>query len=238
MFDSTKRSCFERGFAPSEGVVETVILGKVSSNPCCNTAMINSQPNGLVCHSSKVGPPRCLIPLDSRGHSFGGCESLFFHWKDSPLNGPTLKLHPSEPLQAPIKKNPTQKTTTSKQPGPHARHHKLASSPPPFLSHQYIDGHVTSSRSATLAAPNSVVSLAASNGNGSSARSATPPRLETCDFPWVFSLKIPKRKVGPPQLGDEAQKKHAKSYYVNDIYIQKKCPSIPKVMIYGIRMLS
>jgi len=41
------------------------------------------------------------------------------------------------------------------------------------------------------------------------------------------------------QLGDEAKKTCQKLLqYVNDIYIQKKCPSIPKRMIYGIRMLS
>lgn len=204
MFDSTKRSCFERGFAPSEGVVEMVILGKVSSNPCCNNAMINSPPSGLVCHSSSRPPP-LSDTLWFQGPHFWCCESLF-------LIG---KIHHSMDQRLPSRfkhrlKRSNIKTTTSKQPGPLGAIINWLR-PPPFLSHQYIDGHVTSSRSATLAAPNSVVSLAASNGNGSSARSATPPRLETCDFPWGFSLKIPKRKVGF-NLGMRP-KKHAKSYY-------------------------
>lgn len=212
MFDSTKRSCFERGFAPSEGVVETVILGKVSSNPCCNTAMINSQPNGLVCHSSKVGPPRCLIPLDSRGHSFGGCESLFFHWKDSPLNGPTLKLHPSEPLQAPIKKNPTQKTTTSKQPGPHARHHKLASSPPHFCPistlmmamSQVQDLQRWQLQIQWFLWPRQ---MAMAQVQDLQRLRASKPAISHGFFPWKF----PSGKWGPPNLGMRPKKNMPKA---------------------------
>ena len=48
------------------------------------------------------------------------------------VKAPTLlKLHPCEPLQAPIKKNQHKNNDLQKQPGPWARHHKLASSPPP-----------------------------------------------------------------------------------------------------------
>ena len=114
------------------------------------------------------------------GNMSGGMNLYYFHWNDSPANGDyrlwsphhAKTLHFSAPpvraCQAPPKNNIKQLPAT--------RLHAISLAPRSFA---YIC-HGTSSRSAALAALNWVVSpMAASNGNGSSAKSATPLHLET-----------------------------------------------------------